>query len=101
MRAVSGKAGNVASEDGGHFLRRTDTADRNVQRPVTRINGERIYFGDLARFAWPDKTDHHLAHLTGVDPRTCRRWLSDQNEPPAEALGVILAEIMRRFHQRS
>lgn len=74
--------------------------DRNV-RPVTRINGQRISFRDLARFAWPNKTELFLADCTGYDPRTCRRWLADDTEPPADALGVILGEIMRRYHQRS
>lgn len=73
--------------------------DKSV-RPVTRINGNRIRFTDLAHFAWPHKTEFHLAHLVHVDPRTARRWLAGDNEPPAEALGVILAEIMKRFHQR-
>ena len=88
----------------GQILQSEDTADRSVQslagQRITHINGQRIYFRDLARFAWPDKTEFHLAHLVRVDPRTCRRWLAGDNEPPAEALGVILAEIMRRFHQR-
>jgi hypothetical protein len=84
----------------GQISPKPDTADRFVQRSVTHINGKRIYFGELARFAWPEKTENHLAYLTRVDPRTCRRWLSGQNEPPAEALGVVLAEIMKRFHQR-
>lgn len=72
---------------------------KNV-RSIARPNGERIRFSDLARFAWPAKTEFHLAHATGMDPRTCRRWLAGDNEPPAGALGVVLAEIMRRFHQR-
>jgi hypothetical protein len=74
--------------------------ERRPDRFVRRINGQRIQFCELARFAWPDKTEFHLAHLTRVDPRTCRRWLAGDNEPPAEALGVVLAEIMKRFHQR-
>lgn len=73
--------------------------DRNV-RPLTRINGTRIRFRDLAIFAFPQKTEANLAFITGYDPRTCRRWLADDSEPPAEALGAVLAEIMRRFHQR-
>lgn len=68
---------------------------------VTRINGERISFRDLARFAWPTKTEFILAELTGYDPRTCLRWLGEHTEPPADALGVVLGEIMRRFHQRT
>lgn len=75
--------------------KQTERPDRNVRR----INGQRICFGDLARFAWPTKTEFHLAHITRVDPRTCRRWLAGDNEPPADALGVVLCEIMRRYHQ--
>ena len=73
--------------------------DRNV-RNVTQIAAARISFGDLARFAWPSKAEANLSHLTGYDGRTCRRWLAGDTEPPAEALGVIIAEIMKRFHQR-
>lgn len=51
--------------------------------------------------AWPDKTESHLAHLTRVDARTCRRWLAGDNEPPAEALGIVLAQIMSRYTARS
>lgn len=65
--------------------------DKNV-RPIT--------FRDLAKFVWPNKAEKHLSHLTGYNERTCRRWLSNVSEPPAEALSIILYEIMRRFHQR-
>src|SRR5262252_8711146 len=67
---------------------------------VPRINGSRITFGDLARFVTPTKTDAWLASVTQYDIRTCQRWLSGRNEPPAEALGVVMFEIMRRFHER-
>ena len=80
-------------------LSATDRIDRGAS--VTRINGQRISFRDLAKFAWPQKTDQFLSHLTGYDARTCRRWMANQTEPPAEALGAILQEIMRRFHVRS
>ena len=89
----------IASRNEGQFSRTTDTLDRIVHRPVTHINGKRICFGELARFAWPSKTEYFLAELTGADPRTCRRWLADQNEPPADALGVVLCEIMRRYRR--
>ena len=84
--------------------------DRERQRPaekraaksvrVTRINGQRIRFADLASMAFPVKTEANLAFIARVDPRTARRWLADNTEPPAEVLGIILCEIMRRFHQR-
>ena len=73
---------------------------KNMARNVSRINGQRISFGDLARFAWPKKTEAQLAFFLKVDPRTARRWLAHSTEPPADALGVVLAEIMKRFHQR-
>lgn len=107
MRAIfSGKPGNF----NGQVLRvphsepetqqnQRENADKSV-RPVTRINGRRIRFAELARMAWPQKTESNLAFLARVDARTARRWLADDNEPPAEVLGIILAEIMKRFHQR-
>ena len=74
-------------------------ADRSV-RKVIPISAGKISFGDLARFAWPSKAEANLSHITGYDGRTCRRWLAGETEPPAEALCVVLAEIMKRFHQR-
>jgi len=50
--------------------------------------------------AFPIKTEANLAFLARVDARTARRWLGEHSEPPAEALGLILCEIMRRYHQR-
>ena len=75
----------------GQILQSADMPDRIVQ-PIS--------FKDLARMAWPDKTESHLAHLTRVDARTCRRWLAGDNEPPAEALGIVLAQIMSRYTAR-
>jgi hypothetical protein len=110
MRAVFGGSIAGARKIGGQDLRSVPATEQVQQdqperldksvRPVTRINGQRISFGDLARFAWPNKTEANLAFHLKVDPRTARRWLADDNEPPADALGVILSEIMRRFHQR-
>lgn len=67
---------------------------------ITRINGHRIHFRELAIMAFPQKTEANLSFLAQVDARTARRWLADDTEPPAHILGIILAEIMRRFHQR-
>ncbi len=90
----------TAAAETDRFGKSTDRADRIVPRPVTHIESARISFGDLARFAWPSKAEANLSMLTGYDARTTRRWLAGDTEPPAEALGVILSEIMRRFHQR-
>ncbi len=98
MRAVYLDTAPAATD---RFCKSTGRADRIVQRPVTHIEAARISFGDLARFAWPSKAEANLSSITGYDARTCRRWLAGDTEPPAEALGAILAEIMRRFHQRS
>lgn len=59
-----------------------------------------IAFRDLATLAWPKKTEFHLADKTGADPRTCRRWLTGENDAQGNALSVVLCEIMRRYHQR-
>lgn len=110
MRTVFGGSVAGARRIDGHSLQspapaaeikqnQRESTDRNV-RPVTRINGQRIYFRDLARMAWPQKTEQNLAFVARVDARTARRWLADDNEPPADVLGIILAEIMKRFHQR-
>lgn len=90
MHGVIGHRGRKVA---GQIRQSTDTPDRIVQTPIS--------FRDLARMAWPDKTESHLAHLTRVDARTCRRWLAGDNEPPAEALGIVLAQIMSRYTARS
>lgn len=69
-------------------------------RPITRINGERISFADLATFVWPNKTDAHLAFHARVDARTARSWLSGATEPKGPVLAMILAEIMKRYQQQ-
>lgn len=87
--------------------------DGQVLAPPPRLSGSKqstdktvrpelqpISFRDLARFAWPQKTELFLSHITGYDARTCRRWLAGHTEPPAEALGIIFHEILRRFTQR-
>lgn len=98
MRPVSRGTDARAIGFGGQ---ESTATDKSVRVPVTRINGQRITFRDLARFAWPTKTEFFLSDLTGYDARTCRRWMAGQNEPPAEALGVVMQEILRRFHLRS
>ncbi len=69
-------------------------------RPITRINGGRIKFSDLAQFAWPIKTEANLAFIAHVDGRTARSWLAGDTEPKAEVLAIILAEIMKGYFQR-
>jgi hypothetical protein len=111
MRAVSDELPAAGTKYGGQFRPTPDTnrnrrtnlslTDKSV-RPtsVTRINGRRITFRELARFAWPSKTEFFLSDLTRCDARTCRRWLAGSNDPPAKALGVILQEILRLYHLR-
>jgi hypothetical protein len=93
MRAI---VGEHAEKIDGQIATSTD----RIVRRVIPIASARISFGDLARFAWPRKAEAALSSLTRYDARTCRRWLAGDTEPPAEALGVVLAEIMKRFHQR-
>lgn len=107
MRVVYGGSAAGARKIDGQVLR--DERERqqpqqnqgsSPDRNVRRISGQRIRFADLAAMAFPTKTEANLAFLARVDARTARRWLADSNEPPAEALGLILCEIMRRYHQR-
>jgi hypothetical protein len=70
---------------------------QNKDKPVRRINGQRITFAELAKFAWPVKTGANLSYVTGYDVRTCRRWIYEETKPPAEALAGIIAEIMRCY----
>jgi hypothetical protein len=101
MRASQGGSVGGTREIDGQISQNTDAADKYV-RPVTRINGQRIHFRDLAIMAFPNKTEANLAFFARVDARTARRWLTpdDKNTPPADVLGLLLAEIMTRYHQR-
>ena len=108
MRIVYGRSAKAATQAGGQLLQSRVSQDEAIEkqgaksvRPVARINGQRIHFAELASMAFPQKTDANLAFLASVDMRTARRWLADDTEPPADVLGIILAEIMRRFHQRA
>lgn len=96
-----------AIEIDGEELRRCSSAvqpagKRSAKslRPVTRINGDRINFADLARFTWPTKTEANLAFVAQVDGRTARSWLAGDTEPKAEVLAIILSEIMKGYLQR-
>lgn len=105
MRMVYGRSFSGTTEIDGQDLRAERQRQHSQQpppptKPVRRINGQRISFRDLAVMAFPVKTEANLAFVARVDPRTSRRWLADNTEPPAEVLGIILCEIMRRYHQR-
>lgn len=71
------------------------TVTKEIQ-PVDR----RISFRDLARMAWPTKTEFELSRLTGADPRTCKRWLAEDTEPPADAAMHVINEITRLYLTR-
>ncbi len=104
MRVVYGGSVAGATRIDGQDLpdagERQQPPDKPTAKPVRHINGQRISFRDLAVMAFPNKTEANLAFLARVDARTARRWLADNTEPPADALGLILCEIMRRYHQR-
>ena len=85
----------------GNPRKRTDRIVRGGPKlAVVRANGEAITFRELALMAWPQKAEAHLSYLTGYDKRTCRRWLAGETGPPADALGVVMQEILRCFHMR-
>lgn len=96
MATLSSAAVAIATENDRHGLSGTGKSAGRV----VKLGSERITFGDLARFASPRKTAAWLAHIAKCDVRTAERWLSGSNEPPAEAFGAIMYEIMRRFHLR-
>lgn len=95
MRTELARTAVETTENDGQVSTPTDRIVR-----VIRINGQRIRFADLARFAWPQKTEYWLSHITGYDRRTCRRWLAGVTEPPATAEVAVLHEIMRCRHLR-
>ena len=107
MRVVYGGSVAGTTRTDGQVSRSPNKLGEVVEEPsaksvrVTRINGQRIHFAELACMAFPQKTDANLAFHARVDVRTARRWLADDTEPPADVLGLVLAEIMKRFHQRA
>src|SRR4051812_33856576 len=107
MRAVFGGSLAGARKIDGQELRDDQPAEVSQRKQSQRADksvrpsGPPIRFRDLAVMAFPNKTEANLAFVAGVDARTARRWLADDNEPPAEALGIILAHIMSRYSQRS
>lgn len=105
MRVLSGVPVGGTSKIDGQNLQAPDRPNKNPDPPdrnVRRINGQRIHFRDLAIMAFPNKTEANLAFFARVDARTARRWLTpdDKNTPPSDVLGLLLAEIMTRYHQR-
>lgn len=70
--------------------------DTSVTRKI-RADDERISFRDFARFALPRKTSVALAHKTGSDERTVKRWLAGRSKPSERAVRVLLGEIIRKL----
>lgn len=63
-----------------------------------RANNSRVYFRDLVVFAFPGpKPEVELMRISGKSESTCRRWLSDEGEPPASVFALVLAEFLWRF----
>lgn len=73
-----------------------DKIATTIPQPVERG----ISFRDLARMAWPHKTEIHLAAILHCDVRTAKRWLADDSEPPADAAMVVINEITRLYLTR-
>src|SRR5881396_2626957 len=84
-------------QEGAHTASSPQKHSTKRIRPVSRINGDRVTFADLAVFTWPVKTEANLAFVAHVDARTARSWLAGDTEPKSEVLAIILAEIMRRY----
>lgn len=87
MRGESKRTGAQASNSRG---------DTFVTKKI-RPRGPRIFFRELARFAYRRKTEHFLAQETGADPRTAKRWLSAKSRAPANAVYAVLADIFSRL----
>lgn len=75
------------------------TADKIVPKKIEPAD-RAISFSQIAKFAFPTKTEYALADLLGCDPKTARRWLSDESEPPAAAAMFVINEITRRYLAR-
>lgn len=58
-----------ATKSGG---RSSPAADKFVRRK----------FGKVCKVLWPDKPDVEIAIIAEVEPRTARRWLRGEADPP-------------------
>jgi hypothetical protein len=84
-------------ESSAAFARRSNFgADKNVRKKIP-VFSRRISFRELARLASPRKTDQFLAHLTGADARTARRWLSGESRATGDAFRAVTADILSRL----
>ena len=54
------------------------------------------YWTEFARIIWPNKTAEQLAAIADADPRTAKRWLSGEYEPPV----VVVLAIMNKMFER-
>ena len=54
-----------------------------------------------AKTCWPDKTDCALAVISGRDPRTARRWLSGEFEPPQAVWRAMLDKLFEGADERA
>ncbi len=89
MRATSRALTRSSNFDGDKFVPKE-------KQPLHRG----LSFKDIAKLAWPTKTEFELSRLTGADPRTCKRWLAEDSEPPADAAMHVINEITRLYLTR-
>jgi len=62
-----------------------------------RLDGKRISFRDVAKFARPRKTIEFLCDKTGKDRSTVKRWLSGESRVPDTASNAVWADIFARY----
>ena len=84
MRTAFGNRDVVASEIDGRFRPGKD----NIVRKMKWVG--------VVKYLWPQKTDMHLAAITGKDERTGRRYLEGYHEPPGAIVAAIVAELFKR-----
>ena len=65
-------------------------------KKIGAVDG-RISFRDIAKFAWPRKTQQQLTLRTGCDPSTAKRWLAGDVRPPGDAVNAVWADIFARY----
>lgn len=54
------------------------------------------YWTDFFRLLHPIKTAEHLATIGGADPRTAKRWLSGEYEPPLAVANYLIGKLFER-----
>lgn len=78
---------------------------RSIGSDRTLVQGSEQSFGsilsEVARLLWPAKTAAHVAAVVGCSERAAEFYLAGDRDWSGDALGAIVAEILKRHSMRN